>query len=306
MAKEYIVIKAHFKTPRQDNGFFMLAIETQEKKTYESLAIYGNVPDMGRINVHMSLNEFRDAALRMRFNKMISPRETSDLERYIANSSRNMEFIDNILTLAKKNRIEDMQYKFKTDIEVAMRLKELEVELTLESKASIRSDGNAAGEAAGEAPAGPDISGHTILAFCLDPLKGAYLSELTPGSEVIVKLAKAKKQAIDLTNDPVDEEQPQKPEEIIAVFRSMENNPSGGKYVFVDLPSGSGGVVIEEEPMIRVKRPMRKAQAAGRPAREAPVDNQELPIGELIKKPAFVLAAIAVIAVILILIGSLT
>ena len=310
--KNLIVFRARIATSELKFGFITFLLDPAQKKAVESYGIVGSIDEFSSMTLDKPYHEYADWVQRMRFYSKYDIQETQDLERYVKNSARNIEYMDKVLTALKKNKIGDIEYTIKNDMINVLGEKEPKVQLKFQKirESQLKGgDGDGPGGEGGADGPGVDPSMYIPLAFSLSPIRGTYLTDLRPGDEVCVRLTDFEQPRAQAFLSGLGAEDKEKTEDI-AVLKSMQRNPAGGMHVFLTMGNGSDGLVIEEEPGIKVKRPSADlpAESDGETSAAVPVGGGSGPdMAAMLKNPK-VLAGIAagVVTLIVIIVVALS
>lgn len=249
---DYVGIRAKIEAADKV-GWLCLVLDPATKRTIQTLSIVGSTAEFTSHNIEEPLAEFQRWHQEMQFYTKYDAAPTGDLDRWARSTFANLEFVGQLFQDFKKGSKANLEFKLQNDLQIVLGDRSPTVTLKIERISKEKVD-----KAEEERTEGPkqdvDPAQYVPLSLVLSPLRGTFLSSLQKGDEVIVKckdrthpraeafLAKLSEEDADAT-------------EWTAVLKERRSNPAGGVFVFLTLPDGSEGLVVEEEPGIKVKRP---------------------------------------------------
>lgn len=266
-------------------GILILVLSTEARKIIETLSLGGAHPELQRIDLADGYKDNRDRLLDARFYSKYNPQVSGDLERYLQKISRNLEFIDRLYDALEKNRKNDLSFLFVNELIVVLGDREIQFDHVYEDIASAEEESedleaddvqiDPEGDPASTDGELPNPAAFIPLSFSLAPIDGTQLHDLKEGDTAMVRVkdkehplgeAFLSMQAALQTDDNANA-----PDEYVATLKEIRQNPAGGVFALLSMPDGSDGLVVEEEPGVRVKRP---AAVADIPTPEEMVDEK--------------------------------
>ncbi len=249
---DYVAIRARVEAGGKV-AWIGVSVDPGTKRPVELLGVVGSTADFFDHPLEEPFASFQGWVQEMQFYTKYDKSETSDLERWNKATFHNLEYIDQLFRDFKKGSKANLEFKLTNDLQIILGDRNPKVSLKVErlarEKLKVKDETN-------EPPpeVAVDFSLYVPLSLVISPLRGTFLSSLYDGDDVVVKIKDANHPRAQAYLAQLSEEDRQLPE-FTATLKNRRANPAGGIYVFLALPDGSEGLVIEEEPGIKVKRP---------------------------------------------------
>ena len=261
---DYVAIRAKVEAAGKV-AFLGVIIDPGTKRPVELLHIVGSTPDFSDHPLEEPFATFQGWVQEMQFYTKYDKAETSDLERWNKATFANLEYIDQLFRDFKKGSSSNLEFKVTNDLQIIMGDRNPRVSLKVERLGRDKLKPKEEDDKSQPVEVAVNPAEYVPLTLVISPLRGTYLSSLQNGDDVVVKIKDRNSPRSQAFLTQLSEED-QELTEYVATLKERRSNPGGGLYVFVAMPDGSDGLVMEDEPGIKVKRP---GQAAGAPAARA-------------------------------------
>ena len=250
---DYVAIRAKVEAAGKV-AWLGVIVDPGTKRTVELLNVVGSTADFTTHPLEEPFATFQAWVQEIMFYSRYEKAETSDLERWNKTTFQNLEYIDQLFRDFKKGSTSNLEFKLNNDLQIIMGDRNPRVAVKVERLGRDKLKPKEEEGADKPAAFSVDAAEFVPLTLVISPLRGTYLSSLQNGDDVIVKIkdrAHPRSQAFIAQLSEEDQEL----SEFTATLKDRKSNPAGGVYVFLAMPDGSAGLVMEEEPGIKVKRP---------------------------------------------------